>query len=134
MASRKHFRSQLSWLAKSPPHSWIHNTKYSISRHNPAIYLLCTPHGPITIHEEYWCWVFAATKNYSLASRMVYGKSKLRPTSLAKCLKRVDDLLEMDSNGVIQLRMGPWKYFGYDVGYPYRFENTEIVDYYGRKS
>lgn len=128
MAGRKRFRSRLQALQKAPSHSWLHSRHYSVGDPDNVVYFLCTPHGPFTIHEEYFCWILAATGKYRLAARMAYGRQRTKPTQ-PKERARIADLIDMDRQGMIRLKDGPWKYYGFDVGDPSAILKPEIRDY-----
>lgn len=128
LAGRKRRRSRLQYLQSTPPHSWVHSRHYSVGDLDNVVYFLCTPHGPFTIHEEYWCWVYAATGHSGLARRMVYN-TPVPKTIKPKWLSRVADLIDMDAEGVISLKAGPWKYYGYEIGDPSFLYPTRIKDY-----
>lgn len=59
---------------------------------------------------------------------MAYGRQRKKPVT-PKERARIADLLDMDARGVIELRHGPWKYYGLDVGDPTAFMNKPIKDY-----
>jgi hypothetical protein len=91
-------------------------------------YFLCTPHGHFTIHEEYYCWILAATGKVALAGRMAYGRQRTFPTK-PKEKARIADLIDMDRKGMIKLSDGPWKTYGYAVGDPSAILTPKIRDY-----
>lgn len=128
MAGRKRFRSRIAAIQSAPPHSWIHARNYSVGDPDKTVYFICTPHGPFTIYEEYYCWILAATGKHRLAGRMAYGRQRTKPT-IQKEYLRIADLVDMDAKGVIRLADGPWKYYGYEIGDPSAILKPEIVDY-----
>lgn len=42
---------------------------------------------------------------------------------------RVQDLIDMHDEGVINLTKGPWDYYGYDIGDRTLYTKPEIKDY-----
>lgn len=92
------------------------------------MYFLCTPHGPLTINEEYFCWIYAATNKQRMAKRMAYGRQDTNPVG-KKLRGRVADLLLEHAEGKINLAIGPWKQYGFDIGDPTAFDTPSIKDY-----
>lgn len=128
MAGCKKRRQRFTALSNAPSHSWIHAGHYSVGDPDNVAYFLCTPHGPFTIQEEYMCWVYASTGKFRMSARMAYGRPRTVPMK-DKERKRVVDLIDMDNNGVIDLKVGPWKYYGFEIGDPSAFIKPEIKDY-----
>lgn len=128
LAGCKKKRARLLALQLAPPHSWIHAGHYSTGSKVPTVYLLCTPHGPITVYEEYFCWVYAVTGKMRMSRRIVNdfkGKKDITPKERA----RVADLIDMHNRGVINLNIGPWEYYGYPIGSPSNYIKPLPKDY-----
>lgn len=89
-----------------------------------VFYILCTPHGWFTVKEEYVCWLVAAGLHNRKAFRKVYFPARRsgRTVQLKPKMKlRVQDLKEMHEEGIIDLSIGPWEHYGWDIG------NKDIV-------
>lgn len=59
---------------------------------------------------------------------MAYNRNRTKPMS-PKEKARVADLIDMHNKGVIDLNVGPWRYYGYDVGNPSAFLKPTPRDY-----
>lgn len=130
MAGCKRRKARLRALQMAPDHSWIHAGRCSVGDPDNTVYFLCTPHGPLTIYEEYLCWVYAHTGKFRLSARLVYE----RPRGMSLSPKergRVADLIDMDSKGMIKLSEGPWATYGYNLGNPDAITKPEKKDYSG---
>lgn len=128
MAGRKRFRSRLQQLASAPAHSWLHAGHYSVGDPLIRVYFLCTPHGPLTINEEYFCWFRAAGHSIPVSGRMAYENGRLRAPG-KKERGRIADLIDMDAKGMIDLKLGPWEYYGFEIGNRLGYLKPAIVDY-----
>lgn len=63
-----------------------------------------------------------------MSKRMAYGRCDSNPIS-EKLRKRMEDLKEMHDEGLIDLRRGPWDYYGAAIGDPKAFVGKNIKDY-----
>lgn len=128
MARGERFRSREYYTKRAPSHSWIHAGWFSRDKKGPEVYLLCTPHGPLTVKEEYFCWIYAVTGKYRMSRRMAYGRPDTNVIS-QKHKNRIKDLLEMHDDGLIDLAKGPWEHYKLKCGDPTAFEAPKIKDY-----
>lgn len=63
-----------------------------------------------------------------MSKRMAYGRQDTNPVT-KKLRGRVQDLLDEHAEGKIDLSIGPWKQYGFDIGDPTAFEKPAIKDY-----
>lgn len=59
---------------------------------------------------------------------MAYGRNRTKEMNPVE-RGRVQDLIDMHDEGVINLKDGPWKYYGYEIGNPHGYMKPEIKDY-----